>query len=138
MRKALEQAEYARSQNEVPIGAVIVSDGLVIGKGYNMTERLHDVTAHAEILAITAAAENLGAKYLWGCTLFVTIEPCIMCAGALYWSQIDRIVFGARDEKRGFMNVNQKTLHPRTTIISGVLEEDCRNLVKDFFKNKRR
>src|SRR5690606_3009268 len=137
MREALKLAEQAFRENEVPIGAIIVANGKIIGKGYNLTERLNDVTAHAEMQAFTAAANFLGGKYLKDCTLYVTIEPCVMCAGASYWTQISRIVYGAKDEKRGYSAIHDKIIHPKTEIKSGVLEEDCANLVKSFFRNKR-
>lgn len=136
MRLALQEANIALEQDEVPIGCVIVSQNKIIAKGHNLTEQLNDVTAHAEMQAITAAAEFLGGKYLKDCTIYVTMEPCVMCAGALFWSQISCVVIGARDEKRGFINQNLK-LHPKTEIITGVMENECSALVKDFFKNKR-
>lgn len=137
MKEALRLAYKAFEEDEIPIGALIVSQGKIIGKGYNLTERLHDVTAHAEMQAFTAAANYLGAKYLKDCTLYVTIEPCVMCAGASFWTQIPRIVFGARDEKRGYSVFNSKIIHPRTEVIGGILEEECGELVKSFFRNKR-
>ena len=137
MRLALEEARAALAQEEIPIGAVVVADGRVIGKGHNLTETLHDVTAHAEMQAITAAAECLGGKYLTGCTLYVTVEPCVMCAGAIGWSQLGRLVYGARDEKRGFQKFAPNALHPKTVVVSGVMEEECAQLMKDFFKAKR-
>lgn len=136
MRLALREAHEALEQDEVPIGCVIVLNNRIIAKGYNLTEKLTDITAHAEMLAITSASNFLGGKYLKDCTIYVTMEPCIMCAGALFWSQISRVVIGARDEKRGFINQNIK-LHPKTEIITGIMEEECSALVKDFFKNKR-
>lgn len=138
MKEALKEAHKALEQGEVPIGAVIVSNGRIIGRGHNLTERLNDVTAHAEMQAFTAAANYVGGKYLHNCTLYVTIEPCMMCAGAAYWTQITRIVFGARDEKRGFSNFGcNHVLHPKTTLMSGVLEVECGTLVTSFFRNKR-
>lgn len=137
MKQALQEAQKARDLDEVPVGAVIVVNNQIIARSHNFTEHLHDVTAHAEIQAITAASEYLGAKYLTGCTLYVTLEPCVMCAGALYWSQIDKIVFGARDEKRGAGRFQNELYHPKTLIINGVLEEDCSNIMLQFFKNKR-
>lgn len=137
MRQALQQAHQALAEGEIPIGAVIVCQGKVIARGHNLTERLHDVTAHAEMQAITAAAEYLGGKYLKDCTLYVTVEPCIMCAGALGWSQISRVVYGASDEKRGFMNYAPQALHPRCELKGGVLEEECASLMKSFFQKKR-
>ncbi|MBK1439752.1 nucleoside deaminase [Parapedobacter sp. ISTM3] len=137
MREALKEAQKALEQDEVPIGAVIVCNGKIIGRGHNLTERLNDVTAHAEMQAFTAAANYLGGKYLLDCTLYVTIEPCVMCAGAAYWTQITRIVFGAIDKKRGFSGFGRDLLHPKTTVISGVLENECAALVTSFFRNKR-
>lgn len=137
MKEALREAQKALEQGEVPIGAVIVAGGRVIGRGHNLTERLNDVTAHAEMQAFTAAANYVGGKYLRDCTLYVTIEPCMMCAGAAYWAQIGRIVFGARDEKRGFSMFSNKVLHPRTTVTNGVLDQECAALVTSFFRNKR-
>lgn len=137
MKKALQEAQYAFDKGEVPVGAVVVIDNKVIARSHNLTEMLHDVTAHAEMQSITAAANFLGGKYLKDCTLYVTVEPCQMCAGALYWSQISRIVFGARDEQRGFIAMGTK-LHPKTTVTSGVLEEDAAILMKLFFAFKRK
>ena len=137
MDEALKEARKAEAEGEIPVGAVVVCGGSVIARGHNQTEGLHDVTAHAEMIAITAAAEHLGAKYLTGCTLYVTLEPCVMCAGALGWSQIERIVYGAGDEKRGFERLGRSMLHPRTEVVSGVRAEECSALVKNFFKNKR-
>ena len=137
MREALREAGLAAAEDEVPIGAVIVCRGQVIARGHNLTERLHDVTAHAEMQAITAATEYLGGKYLTDCTLYVTLEPCIMCAGALGWSQIPRIVYGAGDDKRGFRRFAPQALHPRCEVVSGVLEEECATLMKSFFQKKR-
>ena len=138
MKQALQEAQKAAALDEVPVGAVIVANNQIIARSHNFTEHLHDVTAHAEIQAITAASEYLGAKYLTGCTLYVTLEPCVMCAGALYWSQIDKIVFGARDEKRGAGRFQNELYHPKTLIINGVLEEDCSDIMVQFFKNKRK
>ena len=137
MRQALQEAQKAGERDEVPIGAVVVCQGRIIARGHNLTETLTDVTAHAEMQAITAAAGFLGGKYLVDCTLYVTVEPCVMCAGALGWSQISRIVYGASDEKRGFVRFAPQALHPKTEVVSGVLEEECSRLVKDFFKKKR-
>lgn len=137
MKQALIEAQRAGERDEVPIGAVIVCQGRIIGRGHNLTETLTDVTAHAEMQAITAAAGFLGGKYLIDCTLYVTVEPCVMCAGALGWSQITRIVYGASDEKRGFTRFAPLALHPKTEVVSGVLEEQCSSLVKEFFKRKR-
>lgn len=137
MKQALQEAHKAFSEGEVPIGAVIVCRGQVIARGHNLTEHLHDVTAHAEMQAITAATEYLGGKYLTDCTLYVTVEPCIMCAGALGWSQIPRVVYGAADEKRGFRRFAPQALHPRCEVVSGVLEDECATLMKTFFQHKR-
>ncbi len=137
MKMALEEARVAFAQDEIPVGAVVVAHGQVVGKGHNLTETLHDVTAHAEMQAITAAAETLGGKYLTGCTLYVTVEPCVMCAGAIGWSQLGRLVYGATDEKRGFKKFAPEALHPKTEVVSGVLEDECVQLMKDFFKKKR-
>ncbi|MBD8017239.1 nucleoside deaminase [Kaistella pullorum] len=136
MRMALQQAHNAFEQDEVPVGCIVVSNDRIIAKAHNLTETLNDVTAHAEMQAITAAANFLGGKYLQNCTLYVTLEPCVMCCGALNWSQISKVVIGARDEQRGFINKNL-SLHPKTEIVLGVLENECSALVKDFFKNKR-
>jgi len=138
MRMALEEARCALQQDEVPIGAVIVAGGQVIGRGHNLTETLIDVTAHAEMQAITAAASYLGGKYLTDCTLYVTIEPCLMCAGALAWSQISRIVYGARDDKRGYHTLCESPFHPKTVVQGGVLADECAKLMTDFFKQKRK
>ena len=137
MRLALEEAKLALKADEVPIGAVIVAGGRIIGRGHNLVETLIDVTAHAEIQAITAASSSLGGKYLNECTLYVTVEPCVMCAGALAWSQIGRIVYGAADEKRGFRRVGGNILHPRTVLTAGVLAEECEALMKIFFAKLR-
>ncbi len=137
MQEALREARMALEEDEVPIGAVIVCRGRIIGKGHNMTERLHDPTAHAEMIAITAATEALGGKYLQDCTLYVTVEPCPMCAAALNWSQVSRIVYGAPDPRRGYSLFSPSLLHPRTEVLSGVLAEECGSLVSDYFKNKR-
>lgn len=138
MRQALKEAQQAFDENEIPVGAIVVCKGQIIARGYNLTERLTDVTAHAEIQAITAAANMLGGKYLADCTLYVTLEPCVMCAGALFWSQISTIVYGAEDEKRGFSLYTPHLLHPKTRIVKGVLKNECSQLLKDFFKNNRR
>jgi tRNA(adenine34) deaminase len=137
MRQALKEAEQAFKADEVPIGAVVVWGDRVIARGHNLTERLNDVTAHAEMQAITAAAEHLGGKYLKECTLFVTVEPCPMCAGALQWAQVGRIVFGAFDEKAGYRRIGSKILHPKTAVVGGILEAECADLMKAFFKRKR-
>ena len=138
MREALREANRAAGEDEVPIGAVIVCKGRIIGKGYNMTERLNDPTAHAEMIAITAATEAMGGKYLNECTLYVTVEPCPMCAGALAWSQIGRVVYGAADPKRGFSIFSPSLMHPKTEVVSGVLADECGDLVTGFFRNKRK
>jgi tRNA(adenine34) deaminase len=137
MKKALQEAEMAFEKDEIPVGAVIVVDNKVIARGHNLTEMLVDVTAHAEMQAITAAANFLGGKYLTGCTLYVTLEPCQMCAGALYWSQISKIVFGASDEHRGFEKMGTQ-LHPKTTVVRGVLANEASELMKAFFARKRK
>lgn len=137
MREALREAGYAAAEEEVPIGAVITCRGRIVGKGHNMTERLNDPTAHAEMIAITAATEALGGKYLSDCTLYVTVEPCPMCAGALAWAQVGKVVYGAADPKRGFSLFSPSLLHPKTEVISGILAEECGQLVSDFFKKKR-
>lgn len=137
MRFALKEAEHAAVQGEVPVGAVIVSKGRILARAHNLTETLHDVTAHAEMQAITAAADQLGGKYLTGCTIYVTVEPCPMCAAALGWSQISRVVFGCADIKRGFTLFSPRLLHPKTELITGVLADDCRQLMQDFFRQKR-
>ena len=137
MRQALFEAKEAYDRNEIPVGVVIVYKDRIIARGHNLTETLNDVTAHAEMQAITSAAGVLGGKYLIGCTVYVTLEPCIMCAGALGWSQISRIVYGAADDKRGFQTFAPKALHPKTEIQGGVLQEDCARLMQDFFRNKR-
>ena len=137
MREALNEAKAALKEDEIPIGAVVVSDGRIIGRGHNLTETLHDVTAHAEMQAITAAEEYLGGKYLNQCTLYVTIEPCVMCAGAIGWSQLGKLVYGAADEKRGYTRYAPDALHPKTVVIRGVLEEEAAEMMKEFFKGKR-
>ena len=137
MKRALQEAEAAFEKGEIPVGAVIVIDNKIIARGHNLTEMLTDVTAHAEMQAITAAANFLGGKYLQKCTLYVTLEPCQMCAGALYWSQISKIVYGARDEERGCINLNTK-LHPKTVMVGGVLAEEASGLMKRFFIERRR
>lgn len=138
MRDALREAQMAAAEDEVPIGAVIVCRGRIIGKGHNMTERLNDPTAHAEMIAITAATEAMGGKYLNDCTIYVTVEPCPMCAGALAWSQIGRVVYGASDPKRGFSLFSPSLMHPKTEVTSGVLAKECGETVSEFFKNKRK
>ena len=137
MRKALQEAELAYEEGEIPIGAVIVCRDRVISRAHNLTETLHDVTAHAEMQAITAAANQLGGKYLKDCTLYVTVEPCVMCAGALGWSQMSRVVYGASDEKRGYEKYAPHAMHPKCEITRGVLEEECRTLMQKFFQERR-
>ena len=137
MRKALIEAQAANDEGEIPIGAIIVCRDRIISRAHNLTETLNDVTAHAEMQAITAAANALGGKYLTDCTLYVTVEPCPMCAGAIGWAQIPRIVYGAPDEKRGYRKFAPNAFHPKATVVSGVLEEECRSLMQDFFKGKR-
>lgn len=136
MQEALKLAQKAFEEDEIPIGAVIVSQGKIIGKGYNLTERLNDVTAHAEMQAFTAASNYMGGKYLKDCTLYVTVEPCVMCAGASYWTQITKIVYGAADKKKGASRYGN-LYHPRTVVIDGILAEKCADLIKSFFRNKR-
>lgn len=136
MKMAFQEAEKALERDEVPIGCIIVSNDRIIAKAHNLTETLNDVTAHAEMQAITSAANFLGGKYLQNCTLYVTLEPCVMCAGALAWSQISKVVIGARDEQRGFINKGLE-LHPKTQIFTGIMENECSAIVKDFFRNKR-
>lgn len=138
MFDALREAQRAAAEDEVPIGAVIVCQGRIIAKGHNMTERLNDPTAHAEMIAITAATEAVGGKYLNDCTLYVTVEPCPMCAGALAWSQIGKVVYGASDPKRGFSRFSPSLMHPKTAIVSGIMADECGNIVSEFFQNKRR
>lgn len=137
MRKALYEAQRAAEEGEIPIGAVIVCNDRIISRAHNLTEKLHDVTAHAEMQAITAAADLLGGKYLSDCTLYVTVEPCVMCAGAIGWAQIGRIVYGASDEKRGYQLYAPRALHPKAVVTRGVLEAECRQMMQDFFKQKR-
>jgi tRNA(adenine34) deaminase len=137
MKVALQEAQLAFEDNEVPVGAVIVCDNRIIARAHNLTERLNDVTAHAEMQAFTSAANFLGGKYLPECTLYVTIEPCPMCAGASFWTQIGRIVYGASDEKRGYSLLNSPVLHPRTQVVKGVLAEECAALMKEFFQRRR-
>jgi tRNA(adenine34) deaminase len=137
MREALKEAKKALEKDEVPIGAVIVCDGRIIARAHNLTEQLNDPTAHAEMQAFTSATNFIGGKYLKECTLYVTLEPCVMCAGASFWSQIGRIVFGAADEKRGFLKFSNKCIHPKTIVKSGVLENECSGIIKNFFLSKR-
>ena len=136
MQQALKEARYAFDEGEIPIGAVVVCNDSIVARAHNLTERLKDVTAHAEIMAITSAANHLGGKYLTECTLYVTLEPCVMCAGALSWAQIGRIVFGAADEKRGFSRIGG-ILHPKTDVIGGVMSSECKELIQSFFAAKR-
>ena len=137
MRLALEEARAAALDDEIPIGAVVVSRGRVVGRGHNLTEKLTDVTAHAEMQALTAAAATLGGKYLQECTLYVTVEPCIMCAGAIGWAQVSRVVWGADDPKKGFRRYSEAVFHPRTTVARGVLREECEELMNGFFAGLR-
>ena len=137
MQQALAEARKAFDEEEIPVGAVVVCDGSIIARAHNLTERLNDVTAHAEMQAFTAAAEYLGGKYLNNCTLYVTLEPCVMCAGAAGWTQLGRLVYGANDPKRGFERIGREILHPRTEVISGVLADECEALMKTFFKSRR-
>lgn len=137
MRMALAEAQRAAEAGEVPVGAVVVTHGRVVGRGHNLTETLGDVTAHAEIQAITAAAQTLGGKYLPDCTLYVTVEPCLMCGGAIGWSQLGRLVYGAADEKRGCSTFTDRAYHPRTEVTSGVLAEECSALMREFFARRR-
>jgi tRNA(adenine34) deaminase len=137
MKLALKEAQYAFEEDEVPVGALVICNNRIIGKGYNQTERLKDVTAHAEMLAITAAANYLGSKFLEGCTLYVTLEPCLMCAAALKWARIDRLVYGATDPKAGYSLMQGLVLHPKTGVTRGILENECGTLVTAFFKQKR-
>lgn len=137
MRLAIEEAAAAYEAGEVPVGCLIVADGQIVGRGHNLTETLQDVTAHAEIQAITAAAQTLGGKYLKDCTLYVTVEPCVMCAGAIGWAQVARVVYGCKDEKRGFTQFAPKALHPKTQVTEGVLGDECKALMQRFFEEKR-
>ena len=137
MKMALAEAQKAFEMNEVPVGAVMVCNDRVIARAHNYTEHLNDITAHAEMQAITMASEILGGKYLPECTLYVTLEPCVMCAGALGWAQVGRVVFGAKDEKRGYLRFAPQALHPKTMVVSGILEKECSQLMTDFFKQKR-
>lgn len=137
MKQAIKEAEKAAAEGEIPVGAVVVADNQIIARAYNQTELLNDVTAHAEMLAITAAASHMGSKYLNDCWLYVTLEPCPMCAGALYWGQLSRVIFGASDYKRGFLRYGKEMLHPKTRMEYGILHEECSQLMTDFFKEKR-
>ncbi len=138
MRMALNEARQALEKEEVPIGAIVVAGGRVIGRGHNLVETLHDATAHAEMQAITAAMSTLGGKYLSDCTLYVTVEPCVMCGGALAWSQIGRVVYGAADPKRGYSTYSERIMHPRTKVVAGVLGEECEALMSEFFASLRK
>ena len=137
MKEAFKEAQKAYDADEVPVGAVIVCNNQIIARAHNLTERLNDVTAHAEMQAITAAANYLGGKYLNECTLFVTLEPCVMCAGAIHWAQFQKIVFAASDPKRGYLRLNQSVLHPKTIVEHGMMAQECSNIILDFFKEKR-
>ncbi len=137
MKQALQEAQRAMEEDEVPVGAVIVCKNQIIARAHNFTERLNDVTAHAEMQAFTAAADYLGGKYLKDCVLYVTLEPCVMCAGASYWTQLRKVVIGASDEKRGFSRLTQNVLHPKTEVVKGVMQEECAELLRAFFQNKR-
>ena len=137
MREALKEAKKAYELGEVPVGAVVVYNNKIMGKGHNLTEQLHDVTAHAEMQAITAAANHIGAKYLTDCTLYVTLEPCTMCAGAIYWAQLGQLVIGAKDAKRGYSLLGKSVLHPKTDLITGILENEASEVLKQFFKQLR-
>ena len=137
MKKALNEAKVAEADDEIPVGAIIVCQDKIIARAHNQTERLNDVTAHAEILAITAACNRLGGKYLTDCTIYVTMEPCIMCAGALAWAQIGRVVYGASDPKRGYARITTPILHPKTQVTNGILADECSLIVKNFFTKKR-
>ncbi len=138
MRMAIQEAQQAYRMGEIPVGCVIVADGQIIARGHNLTETLQDVTAHAEMQAITAAANYLGGKYLTQCTLYVTLEPCVMCAGAIGWAQVRRLVYGATDDKRGFSTCAPSALHPKCSVSTGILEDECRELVQQFFQHKRK
>lgn len=138
MKQALQEAHKALELDEVPVGAIIVANNQIIARAHNFTEHLHDVTAHAEMQAITAASEYLGGKYLSGCTMYVTVEPCVMCAGALYWSQLDKVVFGTRDEKRGAGRFQNQLYHPKTLVLNGIMEKECAEIMLNFFQSKRK
>lgn len=137
MREALKEARKAFDDDEVPVGAVVVCNNKIIARGHNTTEKLNDCTAHAEMLAITSATSFIGSKYLIDCALYVTLEPCVMCGGAIFWSQIGKVVYGATDEKRGYSSISREIIHPKTVVTSGILEEECSSLLKEFFKKKR-
>lgn len=138
MAEALKEAANAAAEDEVPIGAVVVCNGRIVGRGHNMTERLKDPSAHAEMIAITAATEALGGKYLDSCSLYVTVEPCPMCAGAMNWAQLGELVYGASDPKRGYTRFTPSLLHPKTKVVAGIMDRECGETVSDFFKNKRK
>lgn len=138
MAEALKEAANAAAEDEVPIGAVVVCNGRIVGRGHNMTERLKDPSAHAEMIAITAATEALGGKYLDSCSLYVTVEPCPMCAGAMNWAQLGELVYGASDPKRGYTRFTPSLLHPKTKVVAGIMDRECGEAVSDFFKNKRK
>ena len=138
MAEALKEAANAAAEDEVPIGAVVVCNGRIVGRGHNMTERLKDPSAHAEMIAITAATEALGGKYLDSCSLYVTVEPCPMCAGAMNWAQLGELVYGASDPKRGYTRFTPSLLHPKTNVVAGIMDQECGGMVSDFFKNKRK
>ena len=138
MAEALKEAANAAAEDEVPIGAVVVCNGRIVGRGHNMTERLKDPSAHAEMIAITAATEALGGKYLDSCSLYVTVEPCPMCAGAMNWAQLGELVYGASDPKRGYNRFTPSLLHPKTKVVAGIMDQECGETVSDFFKNKRK
>ena len=138
MAEALKEAANAAAEDEVPIGAVVVCNGRIVGRGHNMTERLKDPSAHAEMIAITAATEALGGKYLDSCSLYVTVEPCPMCAGAMNWAQLGKLVYGASDPKRGYTRFTPSLLHPKTNVVAGIMDQECGGMVSDFFKNKRK
>lgn len=137
MKEALKEAHAAFEKDEVPVGAVIVCDREIVARAHNLTETLNDVTAHAEMQALTAAMNQVGSKYLSGCTLYITLEPCVMCAGAMQWAQIDRLVYGAEDKKKGYRQVSKKILHPRTKITNNILAKESKTLLEEFFRNKR-
>ena len=138
MQEALNEAKKAFDADEVPVGVVIVADNKIIARTHNLTERLIDVTAHAEMQAITSAANFIGGKYLNDCTLYVTLEPCLMCAGALYWSHLTKLVYGASDDKKGFSKLSETVLHPKTVVVKGILEQECSGILKEFFQKKRK
>jgi tRNA(adenine34) deaminase len=138
MKEALKEAQKAYNKKEIPVGAVVVANNTIIARAHNLTQTLNDVTAHAEMQAITAAENTIGGKYLDGCSIYITLEPCVMCAGALFWSQISDVIYGACDSKRGYTLINQPLLHPKTNIIAGILETECSTLIKDFFHISRK